>query len=137
VTVRLTVVTMTLHVPLETFSFSSPDNVNPLTVLEKSSARMTFFLTWKIGIAIEAKLLNELLRTSRTLLCLVSALRKINTALFLVVICDLNSRVAISLRGFHLKQFISVHVDDSDGDHAACLCVKNASHTDFFTEDSE
>jgi hypothetical protein len=76
VTVRLTIVAMTLHVTLKTFSFSGSDHVDPLTVLEKSSARMALFLIWKIGIAVEAKLFNEFFGTGRALLCLVSALRE-------------------------------------------------------------
>ena len=69
VTVRLTIVAVTLHVTLKTFSFCGSDHVNPLTVLEKSSARMTLFLIRKIGIAVEAKLFNEFFGTGRPLLC--------------------------------------------------------------------
>jgi len=68
VTVRLSVVVVTLHVTLETFTLSGADDINPLAVLEKSSAGMTFFFVRKVRITCEAELLHALLSTSGALL---------------------------------------------------------------------
>ena len=126
-----------LHDTLETFTLGNTKNIDNLASLKESSTRVTLFLIRKLIIALEAKLFNKLLCAGGTLLRLVSSLREIQATLLLVIICDLNRAIAVLLRGFHLKKFVSVHVDDSDGDHAACLIVKDTSHTYFFTEDSE
>jgi hypothetical protein len=137
VTVRLAVVTVTLHVALKPLSFGGPDDVDPLSVFEKSGSGMSLLLAGKLVVAFKTKLLDELLGSRSPLLGLVRALGEVEAALLLVVESNLDGRVAVRFGGLDLKEFVAVHIDDSDGDHAACLCVENASHTDFFTEDSE
>lgn len=137
VTVRLTIVVVALHVSLKALTFGGSDDVDPLPCFKEACARVTVFLVGDLVITFEAKLLDELLGNSGSVLGLVSALRKIEASLLLIVISDLDGGVTVLLRGLHLKKFVPAHVDDSDGDHAACFYVKDASHTDFFTEDSE
>jgi len=137
VTVGLSIMTMALHVPLEAFSLGRADDIDPLAFFKEGCSGMILFLAGKVGIAVEAEFLDHALGPGSSLLGLVGALGKIQAAFFLVIEGDLDGGVAIGLRGLDLEKFVSVHIDDSDGDHAACLYVKDAGHTDFFTEDSE
>ena len=97
VTVGLTIVAMALHITLKALTFGGADDIDPLSGFEDVGTGMPVFFARDIRVAVEAKLFDELLGNSGAVLGLVSTLRKVEALLLLVVISDLNGRVAVLL----------------------------------------
>ena len=106
------------------------DDIDPLACTEGFETWMGF---GHGGTVLQAEFLNEAL-WRRTGFLEVTEFRLDGTFFGLFAVADLNGGVAVLFRGFDLEDRVSGDLDDGDGDHRACLFVKQAGHAKFFTK---